>query len=469
MKNKENDKSLLSLFKVVMIENVPSYANKIFYSLGFLSMICLFLLIITGIIMVFQGPNWWLTNSKGVFTRSVHLWAAQAFVLFMLLHVIIVFLTSGFRAPRKIVWVFGSLMFFLALMEAEFGYALRNDFSSQWRSLQGADIYNGSGLGKFINNLNYAQIYGIHIIIIPFIILGLLFLHYGLVRLRGIAAPYRKDYKYKMVKANHRILFLRGIILTCTIILLAFIFPSPIIAPVAIKQVASQDPSLMAKTLLAEFNHTSDTATYFDTIDPYKFDTRKIYIEEPYTKYITLQNGINQLDIFNSENTQIQKSNITKAQDYFNSHGQIDVFSNTENPVVPIISALVLMGQSGLYEAVIRNESNAIGNPTYTLRFLSDTGVLEEKANSLGIKTSQYGMLREEKGIFPPGAWWLAPLGLMDNTILKNDDNQDRDGAEILGILILIFIAFPYIPILNEIPDKLGLYKFIWQDKKIPR
>jgi hypothetical protein len=67
-------------------------------------------------------------------------------------------------------------------------------------------------------------------------------------------------------------------------------------------------------------------------------------------------------------------------------------------------------------------------------------------------------MLREEsKG--RPGAWWLAPIGLLDHTLLSNDDNQDRDGALMLGIFILLMAAFPFIPGLNKVPELLGLYK----------
>lgn len=247
MKSAIKNNGLLQLGKVLMIETVPSYANKIFYSLGFLSMICFFLLIITGVFLVFFGPSWWLTTPAGTFVRSIHLWSIQAFVVFIILHVLVVFFSGGYKSPRRFLWVLGAIMFFLVLIEAEFGYVLRNDFSAQWRSLQGADLYNGSGLGKFINNLNYAQIYGIHIIIIPLIILSILFLHYALVRLWGIATPFKKDVQYRMVKANHTLLFFRGFLLLCVILLLAVIFPSPLIAPITIKQVAQQDPALMAK------------------------------------------------------------------------------------------------------------------------------------------------------------------------------------------------------------------------------
>lgn len=468
MRNTITDSGVVQVLKSIWLKDVPSYANTFFYSLGFLSMICFMVLFWSGCILVFFGPDWWFTTATGTFVRSVHLWAVQAFVVFVMLHVLVVFFSGAYRAPRRFIWVLGALMFFLALIEAEFGYVLRNDYSSQWRSLQGADLYNGSGLGRLINNLNYAQVYGIHIIIIPLIILVLLFLHYAIVRLRGIAKPYKKDVPYRIVKANHSLLFIRGFILFCLLLVLAIIFPSPLIAPVTIKQVALEDPSLMARTLLSEIDHSSDTATYSDNIDPYQFDTKHVYVDIPYTQYFTTQqSSLNMLNYFNQENRQTQDENIKAARNYFSKNGQLTTIPDTLNPVIPMISSLVLMAQSSLYEASLRNETETGYNPTYVLRFLSDTGVLEDKADKLGITTEQYGMLREEKGTLPPGAWWLTPLGVLDNTILKNDENQDQHGAEILGIFMLLFMVFPYIPVLNELPDKFRLYKFIWKDKHI--
>ena len=458
------DKSFKNILRDIMLQTVPSYANKIYYSMGFLSMTSFLILIISGVVMVFFGPDWWLTDSFGVFVRSVHLWATQAFIFFILLHLLVVFLTSGYKASRKLTWVFGGLMFAVAFFEAEFGYGLRGDFSTQWRTLQASDFYNGLGLGAFINNLNYAQIYGIHIIILPLVILGLLFFHYLLIRVRGIAKPYAKDVKYKMVKANHKVLFLRGAVLTAAIVILAFFFRSPLIIPTTIRDVANQDPKLMANTLISEFNHTSDTATYLDNIDPYKYDTRKIYIEDPYEKYIELTKGPDMLTMFSSLNKSVQNEDIKKAQDYFNEGGIINENMNVNNPLISTISSVILMAKSGLYEDYLNGQEQNGLNNTYSSRFLSDTGVLEAKAEKLTITTDRYGMIREENGVLPPGAWWLTPLGVLDNTILANDPNQDRDGAEILGFLLLFIIAFPYIPYLNKIPEKLPLDKWIWKD-----
>ena len=460
----KNGMGLYASLKNLMLQEVPSYANKIFYSLGFLSMTSLALLILSGLVLISFGPDWWLISRAGLFTRSFHLWAAQAFIFFILLHLLIVFLTSGYKPPRRLTWVLGALMLFFGIAEAEFGYGLRGDFSSQWRALQASDLYNGSGLGTFVNNLNYAQIYGIHIILIPLLILGLLFLHYLLIKARGIAIPFRPETPYRMVRANHTVLFLRGATLTALILVLAFIFPSPLIIPITIKDVAQDSPALFAATLVSEMDRTSDTATYLDNIDPYAYDTRTVYITAPYGHYVQLTGTKDMLSVFNAESADAQTKDLQAAKDYFAQNGSVDAGrSGSSNPVITVVSALTRMAQSDLYAAALAQEKANGLDITYESRLLSDTGILEAKAENLAITTDQYGMLKEESGR-TPGAWWLLPVGILDHTILANDPNQDRDGAEILGLLMLLLIAFPYIPYLNRLPEKIHLDKFIWKN-----
>ena len=458
------NRSLSGIFKSFMLNEVPSYANKIYYSLGFLSATSLIVLIASGFVLVFNGPDWWLSTAAGTYTRSVHLWATQAFIFFILLHLLIVFLTSGYKASRRLTWVLGSLMFFAALVEAEFGYGLRGDFSSQWRALQASDLYNGSGLGAFINNINYAQIYGIHIIIIPLFILIILFLHYTLVKVRGLAKPFKQDVKFRVVKANHTVLFSRGIVLVAVILILASFFKSPLILPTTIKSVAQMNPALVAKTLVAEVNKTSDTATYSDSIDPYTYDTAAVYVGIPFSEYVQSNGAVNTWTLFNDQPIPVQSRELSFASQYFDNNGPLNVSSTSS--IIATVSVLTNMAQSGLYEASLRAQT-AGDNRTYVTRFIADTGVLDAKAKELGMTTEQYGMLHEEKGAIPPGAWWLAPIGFLDQTILANDPNQDRDGAEILGLLVFLLIAFPYIPYINRIPEKIGADRFIWKDKSI--
>lgn len=448
----------------IMIKEVPKYGNRFFYSLGFLSMIAFVMLIITGTIMTVFGPTWWLTNGVGVYTRSVHLWSTQAFVLFILLHLMVVFFTSGFRKPRRLTWMIGVLMLFVVIAETEFGYVLRGDYSSQWRSLQGADFYNGAGLGNLLNPLNSSQIFGIHVVVVPLALIGLLFLHYLLVRVLGIAKPYRKEVKVATVPANHNVLFARGGVAALAVLLLAFFFPSPYIKPTTIQSIAQDDPLLFGKTLAAEFDQSSDTATYLDNIDPYKFSTRQAYIDLPYQEYNQVQQAAqtDALAAFNSESSDTQQQQLKDAADYF---GKDDAQQQKPtSPAMTIIADLTTMARAGLYEPALSNSASAVHIQPATAvdRFLSDTGVLSDEATVLGITTDQYGMVREEKGK-TPGAWWLLPIGLLNHTVLVNDDNGDRDGAIIFGSIMITMMAFPFIPYLNQLPDKLKLYKLFWR------
>ena len=459
--------TLKKALRPLMIKDVPSYANKFFYSLGFLSMISFVMLLITGILMSAFGPDWWLTNSVGKYVRGVHMWSTQAFVVFIMLHLLIVFFTSGFKAPRRFTWVLGVFMFFLVMAESEFGYVLRGDFSSQWRSLQGADFYNGSGLGYLINALNYKQVYGIHIAVIPFLILGALFLHYLLVRVLGIAKPYRQDVVVKTVPADHTKLFVRGGVLVVLILGLAVVFPSPFLKPTTLQEIAQKDPELMAKTLVAEFNQSSDTVGYHDSISPYTYDVRAIYIQVPYTQLATTNpNMEDRLQAFNNLPADQQKAQLAALDEYYQAESK-DSLTQPTGQAADVVASLTTMAANGLYEPVIVSEnSSANGDQsTYVLRFLADTGVLEEKAQGLTMTTEQYGMLHEETSK-APGAWWLAPIGLLNHTVLANDDNGDRDAAIIFGTLLLLMVAFPYIPYINQIPDKLKVYKLIWREKK---
>lgn len=450
------------------IQEGPSYINKIFYSLGFLTMVAFVLLIVSGVIMAIFGPDWWLTNGAGKYLRSVHLWSTQAFVVFMILHLTIVFLTSAFKPPRRLTWILGVLMLLFVMLESEFGFVLRGDFSSQWRSLQGADFYNGSGLGYWINSLNYKQIYGIHIVAIPLLILGLLFLHYLLVRVLGIARPYRKEITVKTVKANHYVLFARGGVVAIVILVLAYILPSPFLKPTTISGIAQSDPTLVAQTLVKEFSASSDTATYKDNIAPYTYSTRGVYVETPYGQLMQINNAaVNELAVFNQLSQAEQSKQLASAASFYeNWDGTSKLPEN--NPAIIIVGSLVVMAKSGLYESSI-NAANANNRPsdssTYVLRFLADTGVLETRALGLNMTTDQYGMLHEETS-GAPGAWWLAPIGLLNHTVLKGDANGDRDAALLFGSFFLVMIAFPYIPVVNQIPDKLKAYKFIWREKK---
>lgn len=461
--NTTSSRPIRTALQNLMLRDVPLFANKFVYSLGFLSTISFLLLLITGIIMAMVGPHWWITSPVGQYFRSFHLWATQAFVVFILLHLTIVFLTSGYKGARKFTWVLGVFLFLFALAEAEFGYVLRGDFSSQYRSLQGADLYNGSGIGWVLNNLNTGQVMGIHIAVLPLTLIALIVAHYFLVRVLGISKPSPTADAYPVVKANHALLFWRGGTVIALVALLAIVFPSPYLSPLTISKIAKDDPALISQTLIKEFDGSSDTAQYMNNIDPYTFDSRTVFIQTPYDQLKATQTSPDQLKLFLAQPAEVQKTQLEAATAFYTSDTVSKVLPKG-NQAIAVVDSLTTMAKSGLYEAALRDNNGAGYQTTYVVRFLADTGIPDETATKLKMTTDQYGMVREEASSPTPGAWWLAPIGLLNHTVLaKDEDNGDRDGAIIIGTSLLLLLAFPFIPFVNRIPEKLRIYKLIWR------
>ncbi len=460
--------SLISEFRRLVqsmyIREVPSYGNTVFYSLGFLLLITLVVLVVTGIVMVIFGPFWWDATAAGVFVRSVHYWAAEAFFVLLIWHLFVVFSTSAYRS-KKLVWILGSVILLLAMLEAAFGLGLRGDFVSQWNSLSGADLWNGLGLGYWVNPLNYGALYGWHIALIPILLFGLIFAHYWLVKLKGISKPYRSDIPYTMVEADHRKLYMRGGMVVAAILVFALLFRAPYLAPMTIQRVAETNSSVLAMTLVQELNHSSGTATYLDTIDPYGFDTANVFVNVPYDSYITLSRTANEEARFYSEGRRLQSSDISAAYSYFNGGGGINTSASQRNPVIAMVSALILMARSGAYDSVLLDEQGSQFDQTYQLRLLSDTGLMDARATATGLQVDQYGMVKAGEGIWPIGTWWVAPYNLLEIAFPNGTDLQDSSAA--LAAFI-VFLMLPYIPYLNELPDRLKLYKLIWNRFTIP-
>jgi hypothetical protein len=463
--DKPAERKLGPQFASLMIEEAPHYANRFFYSLGFLAATSFLLLLITGIVEVFFGPSWWLTKPAGVFFRSLHMWSTQAFVIFIMLHLVIVFCTMGYRGPRRLTWVLGVVLFFLVLMETEFGYALRGDFSAQWRALQGADFYNGAGIGWWINPLNELKVLGLHTAIVPLAVLAVLVVHYALVRFLGIATPAKAEVKYKVEKANHTVLFLRGLGAAVVIVLLAIFLPSPYLKAVTLKEVATSDPKLFAQTLAGEYGRLEQigedpdsrtlTTGYSDSIQPYTFDTRKVYVEDPYSHLLASGKLADELAPVSNLSADGQKKLVEEAVDFFGENkGNV---KESGNALISVAKELTALAATGYYDSALKG-AGEVGDNTYHLRLVADLGVLEDQADKLGMRTEQWGMLREEAPALP-GAWWLVPIGVLNHTVLARDENGDRDGAIILGILLLILMAVPFIPGVNRLPVLLGLYK----------
>ena len=442
------------------IKYVPSYGNSFFFTIGVYLLELFVILAVSGMIMLIFGPYWWDTSTVGTLFRSIHLWAAEAFVTLMFVHLLVNFSTSAFK-KKKLVWIIGSILLLLVLFEFAFGIGVEGGLLSQWNDKSGADLWNGMGLGFWLNPLNQGAVLGWHVAIFPLILLALIFLHYSLVKKDGLSTPYRKDIPYKMVEADHKKMYRRMVYIFIIVMAFAFIFSSPYIAPVTVSQAASSNPSNVATTLLQEYNFSSHTATYLDTIDPYTFSTRNVYFTVPYSAYISFSNKTNELAIFESGNKSLQETQLNQAYNYFANNGSIENALKSSNPLMVATAELVEMAKSGEYQFIVQNESASGLDETYVLRFIYDTGYIKEMATKYGLRTSQWGMLKVGA---PPWSiqYWLIPYDALEIATSNISWWNDLENGSVAMAVFLVLLFLPFIPWLRDIPDKLKLYKIFW-------
>ncbi len=128
----------------------------------------------------------------GLLIRQIHHWAALLFVFSMMLHMMRVFFTGGFRKPREVNWIIGVLLLILGMAEGFLGYSLPDDLLSgtglravsafilsipvigTWTHWA---VFGGDYPGEII----IPRFYSIHILLIPGIILALIAVHVALV------------------------------------------------------------------------------------------------------------------------------------------------------------------------------------------------------------------------------------------------------------------------------------------------
>jgi ubiquinol-cytochrome c reductase cytochrome b subunit len=170
-------------------QELPEYASGVLYTLGSLTASSFVVLVVSGVVMAANGPQWWAVSPIGFFFRGIHFWAVQSFFFFMILHLLRVFFSGAWRGGRERTWLLGTLSLLLAIPTAFTGYLMRGDFYSQWNAVQAKDGLNAMGLA-WLNVLNAGQMYGLHVVVLPLLLAGLILLHIILIRVKGVVPPY---------------------------------------------------------------------------------------------------------------------------------------------------------------------------------------------------------------------------------------------------------------------------------------
>ncbi|MFI4955196.1 MAG: cytochrome bc complex cytochrome b subunit [Gammaproteobacteria bacterium] len=178
------------------------YAPKNFnfwYFFGSLALVVLVIQILTGIWLTmnyvpsseraFDSIEYIMRDvNYGWIIRYAHTTGASAFFVVIYLHMFRGLLYGSFRKPRELVWIIGVFIFLVLMAEAFFGYLLPWGQMSFWgaqviTSLFGAIPFIGNELATWIrgdftiSEVTLNRFFALHVIAVPLVLIGLIFLH----------------------------------------------------------------------------------------------------------------------------------------------------------------------------------------------------------------------------------------------------------------------------------------------------
>ena len=507
-------------------DTLPAFVRSPAYFFGVVSLSSFVLLILTGILLAAFGPQWWHNNAVGHFVNSLHFWCAELFFFSMTLHLWVAFFKGAWRHGRRLTWVSGMTAFLAAIGTAFTGYLSMTNFSAQWIAAQGKDALNSIGIGAFFNLLNFGQMYGFHIVLLPLVLVGLIGIHLIQVRMRGIVRPYaptvaeertrealwkggrRKKTRsgaalarprpsdqasyYRGLRMMPYDLIREGLIALIAVFVLVVAFAgflsSPDEPPLTLQQYAQQNPVGFVTTAMKELTNTSVIAQYgppynsgtgsVQFIGPLSLqqvagvtisiDTAHVYVLDPLAVAAQSDPQVAAaLQTFTRAGTKQQaawEDTYTQALGKATgSNGHVVVPQGDDGPLPAMMDHLLALGSSGALDGLLLRSGGFYQNDfTKPLLFLSEDA-LPTRAAQFNLLGSQWGVMNET-GNYPGQAWlWLYTLGYQVPPY-NTSTNADALVLVTMGILTALLVLFPFLPYLNRLPYYLGVHRLIWRE-----
>jgi cytochrome b6 len=203
--------SLSVLAEFARHKTVPVHRYAAIYYLGGMTLFFFLVQVLTGILLMvyyrpsaaeaFESVEFIMTDvAFGWLIRSIHSWSANLMIFFATLHLVSVYFTKAYRAPRELTWVTGCLAFFIALGFGFSGYLLPWDELAYFATRVGTQIpatipVVGELIMRFlrggdrVTSATISRFYGWHVAILPALMVTVLGLHLLLVQLLGMSVP----------------------------------------------------------------------------------------------------------------------------------------------------------------------------------------------------------------------------------------------------------------------------------------
>jgi len=190
---------------------VPVHRHSIWYYFGGVSLFLFIIQVVTGILLLlyyksgeelaFESIQFIMSKVQfGWLIRSIHSWAANLFILAVLVHMFSVYFEKSYRKPREITWLTGMLMLFLAFGFGFSGYLLPWNELAFFATKVGTDIAGVVPLigkpmlmflrsGDEVTGATLSRFFGFHVAVFPGIFTVLLGIHLVLVQRQGMSEP----------------------------------------------------------------------------------------------------------------------------------------------------------------------------------------------------------------------------------------------------------------------------------------
>lgn len=136
----------------------------------------------------------------GQYIRSFHRLSSHVLLGLIALHTLRVILTGAFLDPRRLNWIIGCLLLFLAVGSAYTGYLLPMDQLAYWATQTGMELLRALPLGEALRDLlvpdrvggplSLLRFYVLHIAVLPLAMVSLSMLHFFIIRRQKGILPY---------------------------------------------------------------------------------------------------------------------------------------------------------------------------------------------------------------------------------------------------------------------------------------
>jgi quinol-cytochrome oxidoreductase complex cytochrome b subunit len=200
------------IWNAIFLRKIPKV--NWFYTLGSATLFVAVLQMVTGILLtIYYVPTpdqayesvLYITTQlpMGWFIRGLHHWGASAMVILTVLHMLRVIYYGAYKFPREVTWFTGVILLIVVIGFGFTGYLLPWDQKAYWATIVGTRIASVAPVvgdtilkvmrgGDELSALTLVRFFGVHVWVLPLILLVLIGIHMFLVIRNGISAVPQK-------------------------------------------------------------------------------------------------------------------------------------------------------------------------------------------------------------------------------------------------------------------------------------